>query len=147
MPVNLYHLSVPETFRLSETRPWRLWKVKRGLIKCGRLCVFHVLRHDEDLTVGIPWPLWAGKFVQLLSIGNLNVFWERICLFSFALKSSSAYTLGSSELSSKLKSISSTKSLSEASFHFFVSSLPSLTRAFSFLGLFFFGSLSSPVAG
>ena len=76
MPVNPYHLSVPETFRLPETRPWRLWKVKRGLIKCGWLCVSHVLRHDGDLTVGIPWPLWVGKFVQLLSIGNINVFWN-----------------------------------------------------------------------
>ena len=147
MPVNPYHLSVPETFCPPETRSWRLWKVKRGLIKCRRLCVFHVLRHDGDLTVGIPWLLWAGKFVQFLSIGNLNVFLERICLFSFALKSSSAYTLGLSELLSKLKSISSTKGLSEASFLFSVSSLPPLTRAFSFLGLFFFGSHSSPVTG
>ena len=32
MPVNPYHLSVPETFRLPETRPWRLWKVKRGYV-------------------------------------------------------------------------------------------------------------------
>ena len=76
MPVNPYHLSVSETFRLPETRSWRLWKVKRGLIKCGRLCVPHVLRHDGDLTVGIPWPLWAGKFVQLLSIGSINDFWN-----------------------------------------------------------------------
>ena len=73
------------------------------------------------------------------------IFLERICLFSFALKSSSAYTLGSSEFSSKLKSISSTKSLPEASFLFYISSLPSLTRAFSFLGLFFPGSFPSPV--
>ena len=76
MLVNPYHLSVPETFRLPETHSWRLWKVKLGIIKCGRLCVSHVLRHDGDLTVGIPWPLWVGKFVQLLSIGNLNVFWN-----------------------------------------------------------------------
>ena len=71
MPANPYHLSIPETFRLPETRSRRLWKVKRGLIKYGRLCVFHVLRHDGDLTVGIPWPLWVGKFVQLLSIGSM----------------------------------------------------------------------------
>ena len=76
MPVNPYHLSVPETFCLPETRSWRLWKVKRGLIKCGRLCVSHVLRHDGDLTVGIPWPLWAGKFVQLLLMGGINDFWN-----------------------------------------------------------------------
>ena len=84
-----------------------------------------------------------------VTLESIKDFLERICLFSFALKSSSAYILGSSELSPKLKSISSTKSLSEAesSFFFYVSSLPPLTRAFSFLGLFFFGSLSSPVAG
>ena len=85
--------------------------------------------------------------MQLLSIRGTNDFLELIGLFTFALKSSSAYTLGLSELLSKLKSISSTKGLSEASFLFSVSSLPPLTRAFSFLGLFFFGSHSSPVTG
>ena len=146
MPVNPYYLSVPETFRLLETRSWSPWNVKRGLIKYRRLCVSHVLWHDEDQTVVIPWSLWAGKFVQF-TLGSINDFLERIRLFNFALKSSSVYTLGSSELSSKLKSISSTKSLSKASFLFYVSSLPPLTRTFSFLGLFFSGSLPSPVAG
>ena len=65
MLVNPYHLSVPKTFRLPETRSWSPWKVKRGLIKYGRLCVSHVLQHDEDQTVVIPWSLWAEKFVQL----------------------------------------------------------------------------------
>ena len=87
-----------------------------------------------------------GGKICAVTLESINDFLERIRLFSFAFKSSSAYTLGSSELSSKLKSISSTKSLSEASFLFYVSSLPPLTRAFSFLGLFFSGSLSSPVA-
>ena len=76
MPVNPYHLSVPENFHLPETRSWSPWKVKRGLIKCGRLYVSHVLRRDEDLTVGISLPLWAGKFVQLLSMGGINDFWN-----------------------------------------------------------------------
>ena len=67
-----------------------------------------------------------------VTLESIKDFLERICLFSFALKSSSAYILGSSELSPKLKSISSTKSLSEASFLFYVSSLPPLTRAFLF---------------
>ena len=88
-----------------------------------------------------------GGIIRAVTLESIRDFLERICLFSFALKSSSAYILGSSELLPKLKSISSTKSLSEASFFFYVSSLPPLTHAFSFLGLFFFGSLSSPVAG
>ena len=83
----------------------------------------------------------------VVTLESIKDFLERICLFNFALKSSSASILGSSELSPKLKSISSTKSQSEASSLFYVSSLPSLTRTFSFLGLFFSGSLSSPVTG
>ena len=84
--------------------------------------------------------VFMGGKICAVTLESINDFLEQIRLFSFALKSSSAYTLGSSELSSKLKSISSTKSLSEASFLFYVSSLPPLTRAFSFLGLFFSGS-------
>ena len=146
MSVKTCHLSVPEIFYLPEMRSQRPWKAKPGLIKYGQLCVSHVQRHDEDQMVVIPWSLWAGKFVQF-TLESIRDFSERICLFSFVLKSSSAYILGSSELSFKLKSISSTKSLSEAPFLFYVSSLPPLTRAFSFLGLFFSGSLPSPVAG
>ena len=145
MPVNPCHLSVLETFRLLETRSRSPWNVKRGLIKYRRLCVSHVLWHDEDQTVVIPWSLWAGKFVQF-TLESIRDFLERIRLFSFALKSSSAYILGSSEFPSKFKSILSTKNLSEAIFLFHVRSLPPLTRAFSFLGLFLFGSLSSLVA-
>ena len=79
MPVNPYHLLVPETFRLPETRSWRLWKVKRGLIKCGRLCVPHVQWCDDDRTVETPFvfmggKIWAGKSGQLLSIGGINDF-------------------------------------------------------------------------
>ena len=146
MPVHLYHLSVPETLICPRYVPRAPGKAKRGLIKYGRLCVPHVPRYDEDRTVVIPWSLWAGKFVQF-TLESIRDFLERIRLFSFALKSSSAYFLGSSEFSSKFKSISSIKSLSEAPFLFYVSSLPPLTRAFSFLDLFFFGSLSSPVTG
>ena len=76
MPVNPYHLSVPETFRLPETRSWGLWKVKRVFIKCGRLCASHVQRRDGDLTMEIYLPLWAGKFLQLLSMGGINDFWN-----------------------------------------------------------------------
>ena len=82
-----------------------------------------------------------------VTLESIKDFLGWIRLFSFALKSSSVYILGSSELSPKFKYISSTKSLSEASFFSYVSSLPPLTRAFSFLGLFLFGSLSSPVTG
>ena len=92
MPVNPCHLSVLENFHLPETRSWSPWKVKRGLIKYRWLCVPHVLRHDEDQTVVIPWSLWAGKFVQF-TLESINDFLEWIRLFSFALKSSSAYTL------------------------------------------------------
>ena len=76
MLVNPYHLSVPETFRLLEARSWSLWKVKRVLIKCERLCSSHVQRRDGDLTVGISLPLWAGKFVQLFSMEGINDFWN-----------------------------------------------------------------------
>ena len=88
-----------------------------------------------------------GGKISAVALESIRDFLEWICLFSFALKSSRAYILGSSEFPSKFKSIFSTKSLSEAFFIFYVSSLPPLTRAFSFLGLFFFDSLSSPVAG
>ena len=71
--VNPCHLSVPETLRLPETRSWSLWKVKRVFIKCGRLCASYVQRRDGDLTVKISLPLWAGKFVQLLSIDRKSV--------------------------------------------------------------------------
>ena len=91
--------------------------------------------------------VFMGGKICAVTLENINDFLEQIRLFSFALKSSSVYTLGSFELSSKLKSISSTKSLSEVPFLFYVSSLPPLTRAFSFLGLFFSGSLPSPAAG
>ena len=91
--------------------------------------------------------VFMGGKIRAVTLESIRDFLERICLFSFSLKSSNAYILGSSELSFKLKSISSIKSLSEAPFLFYVSSLPPLTRVFSFLGLFFFGSLSSPVAG
>ena len=146
MPVHPYHLSVPEIFICPRYVPRAPGKAKRGLIKYGRLCVSHVSRYDKDRTVVIPWSLWAGKFVQF-TLESIRDFLERICPFSFALKSSSAYILSSSEFSSKFKSISCTKSLSEAPFLFYVSSLPPLTRTFSFLGLFFVDSLSSPLAG
>ena len=91
--------------------------------------------------------VFMGGKMCAVTLESIKDFLERIRLFSFALKSSNAYILGSSELSPKLKSISSTKGLSEASFFSYVSSLHPLTRTFSFLGLFLFGSLSFPVAG
>ena len=81
------------------------------------------------------------------TLESIRDFLERIRSFSFALKNSSAYILGSSEFSFKSKSIFNTKSLSEVPFLFYVSSLLPLTRAFSFLGLFFVDSVSSPVTG
>ena len=76
MLVNPCHLSVLETFHLLETRSWGLWKVKRVLIKCEWLCASHVQRRDGDLTVEISLPLWAEKFVQLLSMGGITNFWN-----------------------------------------------------------------------
>ena len=52
------------------------WKLKRVFIKCERLCASHVQRRDGDLTVEISLPLWAGKFVQLFSMGGINNFWN-----------------------------------------------------------------------
>ena len=51
--------------------------MKGVFIKCGRLCAPHVQRRDGDLTVEISLPLWAGKFVQLLSMGGINDCWNR----------------------------------------------------------------------
>ena len=120
------------------------WYVKRVFIKCGRLCAPHVQRCDDNLTVEISLPLWAGKPAQLLLMGSINDFLELICLFTFVLKSSGAYTLGSVKLPSKLKSLSSTKSPFEEIFLLSVSFLPSLTHDFSFLSLLFSRSLLLP---
>ena len=136
---------LPRHFHLPETCSGNRWKAKHVFIKCEQLCVPHVQRCDDDQTVETLLSLWAGKFGQLLSIGGINDFHNRFISSLLHLKSSSAHFLGLSPLSSKSESISSTKNLSEVSFLFSVSSLSSLTRAFSFcLGLFFFGSYRSP---
>ena len=121
------------------------WYVKCIFIKCGGLCALHFQWCDGNLTVEISLPLWAGKSAQLLLIGSINDSLELIYLFTFALKSSGAHTLGSVKLPSKLKSLFSIKSPSEELFLLSVSFLLSLTRVFSLLGLSFYCSSLSPV--
>ena len=110
--------------------------IERVFIKFWRLYAPHVGRCDGNLMVGIS-PVFTGvKNRAVALIGGYKYPFELIWRFTFASKSSCAYTLNLVKCLVKLTPSFNIKSLPEEFFLTFVSFIFSLTYTFSFLSLF-----------